>query len=123
NANRILRNNDAERQQLHLAKAAAEEASRTKSEFLASMSHELRTPLNAIIGFSDVMQKELFGPIPERYRDYASDIFQSGTHLLDLINTILDLSKLEAGKLELHEENFDFASAIRASMHLVEPLA
>jgi signal transduction histidine kinase len=123
NANRILRNNDAERQQLHLAKAAAEEASRTKSEFLASMSHELRTPLNAIIGFSDVMQKGMFGPIPERYRDYSSDIFQSGNHLLDLINEILDLSKLEARKLELQEEEFDLVSAVRVTMHLVEPQA
>jgi signal transduction histidine kinase len=123
NANRILRNSDAERQQLHLAKAAAEEASRIKSEFLASMSHELRTPLNAIIGFSDVMQKGMFGPIPERYRDYSSDIFQSGNHLLDLINEILDLSKLEAGKLELHEEEFDLALAVRVSMHLVEAQA
>jgi signal transduction histidine kinase len=123
NANCVLRKNDAERHELHLAKAAAEEVSRTKSEFLASMSHELRTPLNAIIGFSDVMQKGMFGPIPERYRHYSSDIFQSGNHLLDLINDILDLSKLEAGKLELHEEEFDLALAVRVSMHLVEPQA
>ncbi len=123
NSHRILRDNDIEQQQLHVAKAAAEAANRTKSEFLASMSHELRTPLNAIIGFSDVMQKGMFGPLPERYRDYASDIFQSGNYLLDLINEILDLSKLEAGKLELHEEEFDLALAVRASMNLVEPQA
>jgi two-component system cell cycle sensor histidine kinase PleC len=87
---------------LDAARAKAEEASRAKSEFLATMSHELRTPLNAIIGFSDVQRHEMFGPLGHaRYREYASDIHASGTHLLELITSILDISKAEAGKLEV----------------------
>lgn len=89
---------------LRVAKDAAEVASRTKSEFLANMSHELRTPLNAIIGFSDLLRLEMFGPLGERYRDYAEDIHHSGAHLLALINDLLDISRIEAGKVELHEE-------------------
>jgi signal transduction histidine kinase len=123
NAHRIFRTNDAEAQRLRVAQTSTESANRTKSEFLASMSHELRTPLNAIIGFSDVMRNELYGPIPDKYRDYAHDIFQSGNYLLELINDILDLSKLEAGKLELHEEEFDLAMAVNVSLHLVEAQA
>lgn len=84
------------------AKRQAETASRTKSEFLANMSHELRTPLNAIIGFSELMKDEMFGPLGvASYREYAADIHDSGTHLLELINDILDLSKVEAGRLVL----------------------
>jgi two-component system cell cycle sensor histidine kinase PleC len=87
---------------LDAARARAEDASRAKSEFLATMSHELRTPLNAIIGFSDVQRHEMFGPLGHpRYREYAGDIHASGTHLLDLITSILDISKAEAGKLEV----------------------
>ena len=119
NASRLLRENDAHQQKLQLEKAAAEKTSRTKSEVLANMSHELRTPLNAIIGFSDLMQNEKFGPIPERYRDYAHDIHQSGTYLLKLINEILDLSKLEAGKVELRQEEFDLSSAISFAKQVV----
>lgn len=90
---------------LRRAKEAAVEASKAKSEFLANVSHELRTPLNAIIGFSEVMTQEVFGPVgSDRYRDYASDIRQSGVHLLGVINDLLDYSKLEAGRLELHLE-------------------
>ena len=86
------------------SKEAAEYASRTKTEFLAHMSHELRTPLNAIIGFAEVIKGEMFGKAgQQKYVDYAKDIHRSGEHLLDLINDILDLSKLEAGKLELRE--------------------
>jgi PAS domain S-box-containing protein len=86
------------------SKEAAEFANRTKTEFLAHMSHELRTPLNAIIGFAEVIKGELFGECAQpKYVDYAADIHKSGEHLLDLINDILDLSKLEAGKLELRE--------------------
>ncbi len=91
----------------------AEKANRAKSEFLANMSHELRTPLNAIIGFSDVLKKELFGPIAnERYADYVRDINDSGNHLLEIINDILDLSKAEAGKLSLQEERIDVVRCV-----------
>ena len=90
---------------LRRAKEVAVEANKAKSEFLANVSHELRTPLNAIIGFSEVMIQEVFGPVGnDRYRDYAGDIRQSGIHLLGVINDLLDYSKLEAGRLELHLE-------------------
>ena len=83
----------------------AEEANLAKSRFLATMSHELRTPLNAIIGFSEIMKEELLGPLDnDSYKEYVSDIHSSGDHLLNLINEILDLSRVEAGKYELHEE-------------------
>ncbi len=83
---------------------AAEIANRTKSEFLANMSHELRTPLNAIIGFSEAMSSAMFGPLSGQYREYAKDVHDAGSHLLEIINDILDLSKIEAGKLELSDE-------------------
>ena len=120
---RVFRDNAIRTQQLYLEKIGAEAANRTKSEFLANMSHELRTPLNAIIGFSEVIQKAIIGPLSERYRAYGADIFSSGTHLLGLINDILDLSKLEAGQFELHEEDVDIREAIEASMRLVGPQA
>jgi len=86
-------------------KIRAEEANQSKSEFLANMSHELRTPLNAINGFSDIMKKEMFGPLGDaRYKEYVSDILFSGQHLLSLINDILDMSKIEAGKMTLNTE-------------------
>jgi signal transduction histidine kinase len=87
------------------------------------MSHELRTPLNAIIGFSEIIATEFFGSVGERYRGYGADIFNSGTHLLSLINEILDLSKLEAGQLQLYEEDVDILSMVQACMRLVQPLA
>jgi len=120
---RVFRDNAIRTQQLYLEKIGAEAANRTKSDFLANMSHELRTPLNAIIGFSEVIQKAIIGPLSERYRAYGADIFSSGTHLLGLINDILDLSKLEAGQFELHEEDVDIREAIEASMLLVGPQA
>ena len=120
---RIFRDNAIENQQLFLAKIGAETANRTKSVFLANMSHELRTPLNAIIGFSEIIKIAMFGPLGERYRGYGGDIFDSGTHLLNLINEILDLSKLEAGQFELHEEDLDLPAIIQACMHLMEPQA
>jgi signal transduction histidine kinase len=104
---------------LATAKEEAEAASRSKSEFLANMSHELRTPLNAIIGFSDVMQSELLGPLGPRYRSYAKDIQESGEHLLGIINDILDLSKIEAGRLTLREEILDPAAMVRECARLV----
>jgi two-component system cell cycle sensor histidine kinase PleC len=95
----------AREEELNRALTAANEASRAKSNFLALMSHELRTPLNAIIGFSEVLGGEMFGPLGSgRYRDYAHDIHGAGRHLLALINDILDLSKAEAGKFDLHCE-------------------
>lgn len=95
------------------AKDAAEAASRAKTDFLASMSHELRTPLNAVIGFSEMMSSEAFGPIGhERYRGYAKDIHDSGSHLLAIINDILDVAKAESGTFELFEEVFDWRETI-----------
>ena len=89
---------------LQQALQEAESASRAKSEFLANMSHELRTPLNAILGFAEIIRNQIYGPIENsRYTDYASDIYQSGSHLLNLINDILDLSKLESGALAMDE--------------------
>ncbi len=119
----VFRDTAIERQRLQVAKLAAETANRTKSEFLANMSHELRTPLNAIIGFSDLIQRKMFGPIHDRYRDYADHILTSGNHLLGLINDVLDLAKLEAGQVELQEDDLDLVELIGTSMHFVEPLA
>jgi signal transduction histidine kinase len=100
---------------LRLAKEEAEAASRAKSGFLATVSHELRTPLNAIIGFSEMMLREVLGALGnEQYKTYVGDIHASGSHLLQIINDILDLSKAESGKLELCEDVFDLRDMIRA---------
>ena len=90
---------------LREAKEAAEAANRTKSQFLANMSHELRTPLNAIIGFADLLKRGIAGSVQPRQEEYAGLIQQSGEHLYKVINDILDLAKVDAGKLEIHEEN------------------
>jgi cell cycle sensor histidine kinase DivJ len=106
------------------ARDAAEGASRAKTAFLANMSHELRTPLNAIIGFSEVMIQEIFGPVGSpRYKEYARHIHESGGHLLDLINSVLDMSKIEAGKFELHEELFDLGEVASSAIRFVSPAA
>jgi signal transduction histidine kinase len=106
------------------AKENAESASKAKSEFLATMSHELRTPLNAILGFSEVIQNEIFGPIGNpRYQEYLDDIINSGRHLLDLINEILDLAKIEAGKADIYEEELSTRDLIDACLRLVKERA
>jgi two-component system cell cycle sensor histidine kinase PleC len=95
------------------ARVAAEDASRAKSTFLATMSHELRTPLNAILGFSEVMKTEVMGPLANPiYKDYAGNIHDSGAHLLHLINDLLDLSRIEAGRYELYEEDVRLADIV-----------
>ncbi len=105
-------------------KTRAEAASRSKSEFLANMSHELRTPLNAIIGFSEVMEQEFFGPIGnEKYVDYARDIHRSGQYLLDVISDILDMSKIEAGRVSLDYTIEDAASIADDALRIVTPRA
>jgi two-component system, cell cycle sensor histidine kinase DivJ len=101
------------------ARDAAMSASRAKSRFLANMSHELRTPLNAIIGFSEVMSREMFGPVGPRYQEYSRLIHESGSHLLELINGVLDMSKIEAGKFELSEEMFDLEETAAAAVRFV----
>jgi signal transduction histidine kinase len=100
-----------------------EVANKHKSEFLANMSHELRTPLNAIIGFSEVLLEKMFGEINAKQQDYLSDIHSSGRHLLALINDILDLSKIEAGRMELEPSDFDVPTALQNAMTLVRERA
>jgi len=102
------------------ARDAALGASRAKSTFLANMSHELRTPLNAIIGFSEMMNREMFGPIGPRYQEYSRLIHESGTHLLDLINSVLDMSKIEAGKFQLNEELFDLEETAQSAVRFLK---
>ncbi|MER9073349.1 HAMP domain-containing histidine kinase [Mesorhizobium sp. M0904] len=103
------------------ARRRAEDANLAKSRFLASMSHELRTPLNAILGFSEVMANEVLGPMSNpTYRDYARDVHDSGQHLLDLINEILDLSRIEAGRYQLNEEPMILLSVVEDCCHMME---
>jgi two-component system, cell cycle sensor histidine kinase PleC len=108
-ANRKLRATVGE---LERARVAAEASSRVKSQFLANMSHELRTPLNAIIGFSEMIRDAIMGPVATRYREYAHDIHNCGRLLLGVISDVLDLSKVEVGRLELHDEQVDLAKVV-----------
>jgi len=106
------------------AKREAERASSAKSDFLAKISHEIRTPLNAIIGFSEVMMDERFGPVGnERYRQYLKDIHASGGHLVSLLNDLLDLSKIEAGKLDLTFTSVDLTALLQQCVAIMQPQA
>jgi PAS domain S-box-containing protein len=110
--------------ELLTARRQAEKASSAKSDFLAKISHEIRTPLNAIIGFSEVMMQERFGPVGnERYRQYLKDIHTSGGHLVSLLNDLLDLSKIEAGRLELEFSDVDLNELTQQSVALMQPQA
>ena len=113
---RAQRTREAE---LEEAREQAEQQNAGKSRFLANMSHELRTPLNAIMGFSDIMRQKLFGPMSERYAEYADLIHESGAHLLELINDVLDMSKIEAERFELAREDFDARDAIASVLRLM----
>ncbi len=109
---------------LKAEKERAESANKAKSEFLANMSHELRTPLNAILGFSDIMLQSTFGPLgSQRYKEYMHDIYNSGTHLLTLINDILDMSKIEAGRFTLDCKNTDLEPIISEAVRTLTPQA
>jgi cell cycle sensor histidine kinase DivJ len=117
---------DHKAQEMALLKArdAAESASLAKTRFLANMSHELRTPLNAIIGFSEILTRELFGRLGEdRYRDYARLIHESGEHLLSVVNEILDMSKIEAGKFSIVAEPFDVGNLVRSCAEIMRHTA
>ncbi|HUN50214.1 MAG TPA: HAMP domain-containing sensor histidine kinase [Candidatus Sulfotelmatobacter sp.] len=118
--NRLLFESLRLRFELAAATAAAQSANMAKSEFIANMSHELRTPLNAVIGFSEIIKDQMFGAdaLP-RYVAYAADIHRSGSHLLEIINDILDLSKIEAGKLELKDERVELGEVVKVCLALV----
>jgi signal transduction histidine kinase len=118
-----LRRSETARLSAVFESQAARRASQAKSEFLATMSHELRTPLNAILGFSEVIEREMMGPVSKQYVGYAQDIHASGRHLLALINDVLDLSKLEAGRFELREGDVDLAVVVAEAISVIRPQA
>ena len=113
----------AANQQLELQNRELDRANQLKSEFLASMSHELRTPLHTIIGFTELLAEELEGPLNEKQKRFLGHVHQDSQHLLDLINDILDLSKVEAGQMELHPESFDAATVIAEALDGIRPMA
>jgi cell cycle sensor histidine kinase DivJ len=118
----LLRDGTDERDRaaaLEHAKSDAEQLAAGKARFLANMSHELRTPLNAIMGFADIMKSRMFGPLPDKYAEYGALIHESGAHLLDLINDVLDMSKIEAARYELTREIFDGREAVSAALRLM----
>ncbi|MFO0996237.1 MAG: GAF domain-containing sensor histidine kinase [Alphaproteobacteria bacterium] len=117
----------ADREQRHAdalkARAAAEAASQAKTDFLSSMSHELRTPLNAIIGFSEIMSEQAFGPLLPRYHEYVSDIHKSAAHLLNIINDVLDIARIESGKMTLYEGPVELPALVEESLAFVRERA
>jgi signal transduction histidine kinase len=114
----------AQEDALRAAKAAAESANEMKTRFLANMSHELRTPLNAVIGFSEMLKSQVHGDLGDaKYAEYASDIYDSGSHLLEIINAVLDLSKVEAGFMALQETEIDVVGLINHVIRHLGPLA
>ncbi len=122
--NRMLAQIQLHEESLRGARQQAEAANLAKSEFLASMSHELRTPLNAILGFSEVMMREMAGPLgAPQYREYSADINESGRHLLDVINDILDISKIEAGRVELVIDEIEPRRLAEKALRLVKDRA
>lgn len=122
--NRMLSELEQREMGLRIAKDEAETANRSKSEFLANISHELRTPLNAVIGFSDLMRNEIHGPLgAQQYHDYLDDIHGSGSHLLGIINDVLDMSKVEAGRMELHQSVFDLRGELQTCMRMMSERA
>jgi signal transduction histidine kinase len=120
---RLFTELQASNRELEIKSRQLASASQHKSEFLANMSHELRTPLNAIIGFSEVLSERMFGDLNEKQEEYLKDIYASGQHLLSLINDILDLSKIEAGRMELELADFDLPAAIENALTLVRERA
>jgi len=120
---RLFKELEASNREIAEKSRQIEVASQHKSEFLANMSHELRTPLNAIIGFSEVLSDRMFGELNEKQEEYLKDIYASGTHLLSLINDILDLSKIEAGRMELELTDFDLPTALDNALMLVRERA
>jgi signal transduction histidine kinase len=119
-----LKANQTRTAELEAAKKESERANRTKSEFLAGMSHELRTPLNAIIGFSEIMKREMLGPVgTPQYQGYAADILASATLLLDLVNDVLDLAKIEVGQFDLEEGPVDVVQLVHDSITIVKGAA
>src|SRR5207244_4021292 len=110
-------------EELRRQNVAFQEATRLKSEFLANMSHELRTPLNAIIGFTDLLASGKVGEVSETHKEFLGDILTSARHLLQLINDVLDLAKVEAGRMDFRAEDIDLEEVVRETLVVLSPLA